>query len=437
MTGTVARQTIALAPTHDRTDVGRTVAAVLIVTCLSSGPYVALSRWVARVPLTLDSWPYRATYGGAAALGSALLIADVVVPGIRRRHRPRPLASVGRALGAALAVWAVLSLVWTDSPERTREQAVLMALVMAAAVWLGTALTFRQQVLALFIGLQGLTLVSVAAALTLPSARFDSDDSWMGVFGNPNTLSPIAGIAVVAAVGLLTISTIEWLPAFVAACVIVDLLAVWKADSATGWIALAGGAIAAGAVIVVRRIVAAGVAIGRVRAVGLTVVAGVVGTLPWTMRIASGVVGKDRTLTGRTVIWDFVLDEMTGHWVAGYGFDSFWDDPANAAALSLRRDFASTPDASHSTFFEVLVYLGVVGLILVVALVALSIGVTWWRTLGAPGPATAWVAAVTTFALIENVTESMIRYHSIFWVLLVAPAFAVRADAQRRGRSPA
>ena len=301
-----------------------------------------------------------------------------------------------------------------------------MALVVATAVWFGFGLTFRQQVISLFVGLQALVLVSVVAAVILTSARFAADDTWMGVFGNPNTLGPIAGLAIVASLGLLTLAKLEWVPAAVAVCVVVDLLAVWKADNATGWIALAGAAVAAGGVLLARRVAAGGVSIDRVRVVGSAIVAVVVITIPWTIRVAAGIVGKDRTLTGRTVIWDFVLDMSKDRWFAGYGFRSFWDTEAHRIALGQRREFTTVPDAAHSTFFEVLLYLGVVGLVLLLALVVRSLGRTWWRAFGAPGWKTAWLAAVVTFALLENVTESMIAYHSIFWVLLIAPALRVR-----------
>ena len=168
------------------------------------------------------------------------------------------------------------------------------------------------------------------------------------------------------------------------------------------------------------------------RVVGSAIVAVVVITIPWTIRVAAGIVGKDRTLTGRTEIWDFVLDMSKDRWFAGYGFRSFWDTEAHRIALGQRREFTTVPDAAHSTFFEVLLYLGVVGLVLLLALVALSLGRTWWRAFGAPGWKTAWLAAVVTFALLENVTESMIAYHSIFWVLLIAPAFALSGGRDER-----
>ena len=42
----------------------------------------------------------------------------------------------------------------------------------------------------------------------------------------------------------------------------------------------------------------------------------------------------------------------------------------------------------------------------------------------------AWWAAVGMFAFIENVTESLIAFHSIFWLLLVAPGFAATRYAE-------
>ena len=397
----------------------------MIVVGLSSGPFVALSRWVAEVPLATNTWPYRLSYWGAAGVGALLFAADVVWPVLSGRLAGRRLPRIALVAAGGLVVWTLLSMLWTDSPQRTREHAVLMALVVAGAIWFGLALTFRQQVLALFIGLQGLTVVSVGAAMALRSARFDADDSWMGVFGNPNTLSPVAGLAMVATIGLLAFWKSDAAMAVVAALVVIDLLAVWKADSATGWIALLGAAVAGGVIVLVRRLLGSGAEPERLRRGVMAIVALVIVTIPWSIRVVAGVVGKDRTLTGRTDIWDYVLDRSENHWFAGYGFMSFWDTEANRLELGERRAFTTIPDTAHSTFFETLLFLGAVGLVLLLVLVAVSLGRTWWSALTVPGWATGWWVAVATFVLLENVTESMITYHSVFWVLLIAPAFAL------------
>ena len=73
---------------------------------------------------------------------------------------------------------------------------------------------------------------------------------------------------------------------------------------------------------------------------------------------------------------------------------------------------------------ETLLYLGGVGVVLLLAVVVFGFGRTWWEALGGTSWAMAWWAAVGMFAFIENVTQSHIAFHSIFWLLLVAPGFA-------------
>lgn len=411
-------------------DIAHIGCAVVLVVGLSSGPFVAVSRWVERVPLSTDTWPYRISYWGAAIVGTVMLLVDVVWPALTGRLVSSRLLWVALAPAAALVAWTLLSVTWTDSPTRTREHAVLMALVVAGSVWFGLALSFRQQVLALFIGLQGLTLLSVVAAIGLSSARFAADDTWMGVFGNPNTLSPVAGLAIIATLGLLAFWRDETSTVVVAVLLALDLLAVWKADSATGWIALCGAALAGGVVVLVAWLLAGGTLSGRVRTFGLAVVALAIVTIPWSIRAVAGLVGKDRTLSGRTDIWEYVRDRADNHWLAGYGFMSFWDTEANRLELGERRPFTTIPDTAHSTFFETLLFLGIIGLGLLLVLVGVSLGRTWLAGFTDPGWTTGWWVAVATFVLLENVTESMITYHSVFWVLLIAPAFTAVEPAR-------
>lgn len=415
-------------------DVGRMVAAVAIIVGLSSGPFVALSRWVAKVPLGPETWPYRYTYWVASVLGAGWFVFDVV-----GRIVTRPFGSSKRLLlclaaPVALAVWTLCSAWWTESPSRTISQALLMALVVLSAVWFGVALSVWQHVLVLFLALQSMTLASIPLAVGFTSGRF-TDGTWIGMFNNPNTLSPVAGLGIVAAVGVVVLADHDGLRAVAGLLVVVDLVVMAKSSSATGWLALVASLAAVGLVALVRALQRRGASAARVRAISAGLVAVGALSLPWVFRAAAGALGKDSTLTGRTVIWDFVLDNMSGHWLTGYGYQSFWDDPAHREALGRLRDFSSVPDSAHSTFFEVLVFLGVVGVILLVVVVAISVGHTWWAALSVENWTMGWWVAIVTFVLFENLTESMITYHSIFWMLLVAAGFAALRDSVNRSHA--
>lgn len=413
----------------------RITTAVFVVVCLSTGPMVSLTRWVTDEPLALETWPYVYTIWGAALIGAGFFVLDVVAAVVARPLVRSEALLVAMAAPLALAAWALLSAGWTVSPARTPQQALLMTLVILTAMWFGYALTFRQQVWSLFIALHAMTVTSMVLALLLDSARFPNDDSWIGLFANPNTLSPVATLGLVAAIGAMLLTDQTWLRAVIGVCAVIDVVVALQASSATGWLALCGAVGAFALLLFGRSLITRGLPVARIRLVGAAIVTAVCVSIPWTLAAVTDAFGKDSTLTGRRDIWDFVFNRVEDRWLVGFGWYSFWDDPANRAELFERT--GRQLDSAHSTFIETLLYLGAIGLLLLAAVVVFGVGRTWWEALGGTSWAMAWWAAVGMFAFIENVTESMIAYHSIFWVLLVAPGFAAlraAATAEQSGQ---
>jgi exopolysaccharide production protein ExoQ len=407
----------------------RLASAVFIVVCLSTAPFVSLNRWVTDDPLALETWPYVYSMWGAALLGAGLFVLDVVAPITTRPLRRSESLLVAMAAPVALAVWALMSAWWTVSPARTPHEAVLMSLVLLTAMWFGYALTFRQQVWSLFIGLHVLTLSSFVLAVALDSARLArEDDAWMGLFNNPNTLSPIATLGIVAAIGAWLLTDHMWVRVAIGVFAGFDVVVALKASSATGWLALCGAVGAFALLLLGRGLVTRGVPVKHVRTGGAVVAGLAVVSIPWSIGLAADLFGKDTTFTGRRDIWDFVVDSVEDRWLVGFGWYSFWDDPDNRAELFERT--GRQLDSAHSSFMETLLFLGGVGVVLLLVVVLFGFGRTWWEALGGTSWAMAWWAAVGMFAFIENVGESMIAYHSIFWLLLVAPGFAAMRYAE-------
>ena len=399
---------------------GRIACAVLIVLCLSAGPGIALTRWVTDVPFSVDTWPYVYTFWGAAVLGAALFVLDVVAPITSKPLAVSETLLVLIGAPAALAIWTLLSAFWTKSPGRTPSQAVLMLLVVLTAVWFGYALTFRYQVIAMFVGLHLMTLVSLGLASTLQSARLPGDE-WVGMFGHPDALSAVGGLGVITAVGAVLFAKTVWLRVVISVGVVADVAVVVMAESVTGWIALGGAVSAFAVVLLARGLAAQGRSMRTFRGVGATIVAAIVVTVPWSFKFVADRL-DDSSLSARTKVWDFVFDSVEDRWLVGFGFQSFWDDDPRVTEHFDRT--GQLYDSAHSTFFDTLLFLGGIGLLLLLVVVALGVGRVWWEALGGQSWAMAWWTAVATFAFIENVTESMIAMHSIFWVLLIAPGFA-------------
>lgn len=74
--------------------------------------------------------------------------------------------------------------------------------------------------------------------------------------------------------------------------------------------------------------------------------------------------GKDPTLTDRTLIWDLLLDLVSNPWL-GMGFENFWLGPR------LDRIWAAyswAPNQAHNGYLEIYLNLGWIGIALVVAI---------------------------------------------------------------------
>ncbi|MDT7950102.1 MAG: O-antigen ligase family protein [Acetobacteraceae bacterium] len=74
-------------------------------------------------------------------------------------------------------------------------------------------------------------------------------------------------------------------------------------------------------------------------------------------------VGRDASLTGRVPLWQAIWPEILQAPVIGYGYAAFWDANAPAVQMIWRYSGWPAPDA-HSSYLDILLQLGAVGLIL-------------------------------------------------------------------------
>lgn len=74
------------------------------------------------------------------------------------------------------------------------------------------------------------------------------------------------------------------------------------------------------------------------------------------------VLGKDRSLTGRTLIWPYVIDAIRERPIFGWGFSAFWS-PVNPSALEITREvgFGFSITSAHNGLLGLLLQIGVIG----------------------------------------------------------------------------
>ena len=327
-------------------------------------------------------------------------------------------------LALASAAWS------TDRDVSLRSGLALCATALFGA-YFGTRFTPRQQV-ALLSTMFGVTAVlSIAFVLLtdygiLPGAY---TGAWRGVFDRKNTLGDMMALAflvfILRSQHLGTWKPLAWLFAALA-------LALVVLSQSMGGLVLGGFVLLFVAAIpmVRRRTIPAWLLL----CVGFFVVAGIAALLWWRGGEVLTVLGRDPTLTGRTLIWALVLTKISVHPILGYGVNAFWRG-RSADYVDIWRAVGWPTPHSHNGFLDLALDLGAVGIgvFLVCYFQAVVRGLRFLRN-GTGIEGSSWPLAYLVFFLLVNLTEvRLLRNNSLFWILFISTASTV---ARGQARDP-
>lgn len=149
------------------------------------------------------------------------------------------------------------------------------------------------------------------------------------------------------------------------------------------------------------------------------------------INVIAGAVGRDLTLTGRTEIWQVMLDKLADRPLTGYGFNAFWRDWDSPLTADVWRILAWECPYGHNGFMDLLVELGIIALIafIVSYITAFIKGVNLLRsTRNIEG---IWHLMFLTLMLIYNISEStLVTTNSIFWILYVSTVFSLNTRSE-------
>jgi O-antigen ligase len=393
-----------------------TVIAAISLAILTNGPSIAISH-LYNVPLGWDRWPYMVPMGSIALIGVFLCGRDLRLDQLRRFRW-----AIG--LVAAYTAWSLASVTWSVAADQTAVRALVTAGVSAVGLWYGLCLRFKEQVLAVFGAAAVLCLWSLGLILLQPKTHqiypSPSHPNWhtevFGVFGNPNSLGPVAALAVLSAIAVWILFPLQWARA--TACVIAAvgiLLTFWsQCETAIGGLALALLVVSSALLLpFLRRL--SGWIVGGTLVVSIPIL--------WRVffdhidRIAP-IIGADAMLSSRRVIWLDVRNLIALRPWRGYGFFAFWDNETMTAATY--HNLGSAYGSAHNSVLEVALGLGRIGLAIYVAMaLVMVVGIArsiWFKT---DLPRLAWVAMVL-FLIAQNSMESFVLWHSYLWAIFVA-----------------
>jgi exopolysaccharide production protein ExoQ len=141
--------------------------------------------------------------------------------------------------------------------------------------------------------------------------------------------------------------------------------------------------------------------------------------------------GRDATLTGRTLLWDELLS-MSRDPVLGTGFESFW---LGDRMQSLWTRHWWRPDQAHNGYIEIFVNLGMVGLALLAVVVVAGYRTVVQGFRHEPHLAGLKLAFFLA-ALVYNVTEAAFKGSSPVWICFLWASMSVPTAPARELAKP-
>ncbi len=255
-----------------------------------------------------------------------------------------------------------------------------------------------------------------------------------GIVGNSSLLAMVAIVALIVFSIQLASKAVRPVPGAFWILVALGTIAITR--SATILIALGVVAPVAAAVLLIRRTSASRAAI-PVRVAILAGIAGVAAAAIVLRAPLLASLGKSDTLTGRIGIWEAVIGLAQQRPVAGWGWVSYWVPWAPPFDHLIRRGGVQVLHA-HNAWLDVWLQLGIIGLVVVGALVVSTLFRSWQfatdrvrTTVGSQGSfryLTLLPLLVLSAQLVQSLAESRILVEG-GWMFLVI--FAVMT---KRGR---
>lgn len=295
----------------------------------------------------------------------------------------------------AWVLWVIpamcaLSALWADVPFLALRYGGLFAFSFLVIGTVAGRLGIRGLILALMVS-QG--ILAVASLLTMATVWVGGRDGGMvvvGIFPHKNVAGAHMMFLSIASVLVLGMARMPLLARVAAGAFLpMALFLVLKSGSATALLLVFGGVPLALFLLVGWRLAAAvrgGRAVLVLGIVALSSAAGLVMANSLAhdpMGTVFSSVGRDKTLTGRTEIWQIGETVVSDHPVLGVGAGNFWRADNGEAQQMANRFYANHVESFsfHNVIMEIRVHLGFVGL-LTIGPVYLWIGMQmmrrWW-----------------------------------------------------------
>ena len=318
----------------------------------------------------------------------------------------------------ALVILALLSVVWSDAPDVTMRRGLALFGTTGFGVYLASRYSVRTLLHLLGWALGISAVLSLAAAIIFPAYGTSSgmhQGLWRGIFSHKNTLAQMMVLS--TAVFFLLWSDASRKRWTAGVCLVLSFALLVLSGSSSG-IVIAGMVMALLPLYRAFRWRNDQFIVALICAVLIGGVA--LSLLLLNADVVLAMLGKDITLTGRTVLWEAAWEAIWQRPWLGYGYSAFWLGWQGGSAAVWTAAGWESPH-SHNGFLDLWLELGLLGVTILLVGLATAGRRAVAAIRSAPRAETLWPVLLLSVILVYSFTESVIlRQNSIFWVLYVA-----------------
>jgi exopolysaccharide production protein ExoQ len=333
-----------------------------------------------------------------------------------------------------LALFAFASILWSAAPEASYVRAVGLIGATMFGIYLVTQYTLKEQIVVTAWAFGLIIVLSFIYAIFLPQygimGGVHSGD-WRGIYTHKNTLGMRM---VLSAATFLVLLLDSRRPSFFPALGLMASMTLIALCTSKGAMVTF--------TVVVGTAIACQILRWQFRYVvplllGSATLASV--SIAWALGNLEAIadfLNKDITLTGRTDIWELVIDVIHKKPWFGYGYDAFWSQGLKGDAAYVWRAFLWEAPHAHNGFLDIWVQLGFVGIALLLMGLYFHLFHGLVQLRYTTEPEYLWPVVLLVYCIFNNLTETtFLRSNDLLWVLYVATTLqgyvtAVRPRAQ-------
>ncbi|MGF1493513.1 MAG: O-antigen ligase family protein [Microcoleaceae cyanobacterium] len=320
----------------------------------------------------------------------------------------------------------IFSFLWSDFPKFSLRNSIVACQTASVGIYMASCYSVKQQLKLIGWAMGIAAFLSISYAVLLPSVGVHLSDShagaWRGIYSHKNILSQVATYSSLAFLILtLCVKRYRYIPLVGFGMSVMLLL---MSTSKTGLMVFL-------TLLLLLQIYRA----SRWRRTKSVLVLMIIlmifsGTIVVLIGSAEAILtglGRDLTLTGRTGIWAYAVEQVKRRPLLGYGRGAFWH-PDSSVAVKVEDGLGGVylPPHSHNGFVDLMCDLGLIGL----SIFIINLIITFLRTYNyarvSSDAEKLWPVIYLSFFLLYNITESSIMKHnSAFWATYVAASLSV------------